>query len=101
MDTIQGDTIQVLVAPAAQEPTCKCCDKPVFGEGILTTGLCEQHTELRVYIWRLRRRGDEVSIGGVTEYIQRVRKPVTFYLSDLPGLWKSYADAGLLEEKEG
>lgn len=97
LETQGGVVLQVEVA--AEQPRCLCCDQPAFGESVIDSGLCIKHTELRIFIWRLQKRGEALEQGNLHEYMTRVQRPVTFDVSELPELWKQYQ--ALKEQGDG
>jgi hypothetical protein len=100
MTEYQGETQTQMEFQVSQpeQPRCQCCQAPAFGENVIDTGqLCLKHTELRIYIWRLRKRGDPVSLASLIEYMHQVKRPVSFAVSELKDLYHQYVQAGLLE----
>lgn len=90
MTVPQGDAVLETVF----QPRCACCDEPAFD----THQLCLQHAELSIFIWRLEKRGEEISPDALEAYMRQVRRPVTFDLSDLPALYQQMIDAGVVQE---
>jgi hypothetical protein len=91
MDTVQGETRTVI-----SEARCSICGQPAFEPNFTTDGyLCMKHAEMKIYFWRLQKRGDALTVGNLIEYMRRVQRPVSFAIDEAPALFREMQSRGL------